>query len=237
MHYFFRHKTVWFPTVLTSLLLCAAVVLALLMLIKQSYPWLALNAPARGKDDTGASTLIVEGWLDESELAQVVAALHNRHYQRVLTTGGPIAAWSDVGGWKTFAARSAAYLSPRTSLPVIALPAPESSQERTYLNGLMVRAWQQQSGTRLEAVDVYSAGAHARRSRMVYRMALNMRSEQQTEVGVLAAIAPGFDAQHWWRSSIGVKTTLGEALSWAWTACCFWPAPPPIPTSPQNQPN
>jgi hypothetical protein len=42
---------------------------------------------------------------------------------------------------------------------------------------------------------------------------------------VLATRPSGYDAQHWWRSSEGVKTTVGEALSLTWTTCCFWPGP------------
>jgi hypothetical protein len=43
---------------------------------------------------------------------------------------------------------------------------------------------------------------------------------------MLAATPRTYDLEHWWRTSQGTKTVLGEALSLAWTACCFWPPAP-----------
>ena len=215
-----RRRQVWLPTLWGWLLLLALGLLGLVALAVAANGALALNDPARD-----ARTLIVEGWIDESELAQAMAVLRRGRYERVLTTGGPIEPWSDVGGWQTFAERAAAYLRTHgpANLPVIAVPAPETKLERTYLNAVMVREWARQSGTALVAVDVYSAGVHARRSRLVYRMALGSK----VEVGVLAAVPKGFDAERWWRSSVGAKTLLGETLGLFWTECCFWPPAPP----------
>ena len=142
----------------------------------------------------------------------------------MLTTGGPIEPWVDVGDWKNYAVRAASTLRAYgiASVPVIAVPAPASKQDRTYLSAVMVRDWAAQSQVSLGAIDLYSAGVHARRSRLLFRMALG----DAVEVGVLAARPPDFDAEHWWTSSSGAKSTMGETLSLAWTICCFWPAPP-----------
>ncbi|CAM5183445.1 hypothetical protein [Eoetvoesiella caeni] len=86
----------------------------------------------------------------------------------------------------------------------------------------MVRVWTRSAGVALDFIDLYSAGVHARRSRLVYRLALG----PAVEVGVLAATPPGFDPQRWWSSSAGAKSVIGETLSWLWTECCFWPPAP-----------
>jgi hypothetical protein len=104
---------------------------------------------------------------------------------------------------------------------VVAVPTPLTTQDRTYLSAIAVRAWAQRSGVRLGAIDLYSVGVHARRSWLLYRMAFG----DEVEVGVLAAQPSDYDAQRWWGSSAGVKATMGEVLSLAWTKCCFWPAP------------
>ena len=189
-----------------------------------AYDLLAPRQPARGAGGEGAHTLVVEGWLGRADLEQAAALLRGRQYQRVLTTGGPIDPEIDAGGWQTFAQRAAALLRAQgvVQVPVIALPAPASAQDRSYLSAVMVRDWAQRSGTRLDAVDLFSAGVHARRSWLVYRMALG----DGVEVGVIAARPAGIDARHWWTSSEGAKTTIGEALSLAWTKCCFWPGAP-----------
>ena len=92
----------------------------------------------------------------------------------------------------------------------------------------MVRDWARQTGTVLGSVDVFSAGVHARRSRLLYRMALG----PDVEVGVLAAQPQMFDAERWWTTSAGVKSVIGETLSLGWTVCCFWP---PTPGSPEER--
>jgi len=198
-----------------------------------TYRLLALDAPARGADGLGARTLIVEGWLDDDEMAQAVTAFRRGHYERVLTTGGPIEPWIDVGNWRNFALRAAAYLRTHglTDVPVIAVPAADTKKDRSYLSALMVREWAQREGVALAAVDVYSAGVHARRSRTIYRMALG----DGVEVGAMSARASDYDGERWWASSSGAKATLDELVSLVWTQCCFWPAPQAAswPTPPQ----
>jgi hypothetical protein len=220
----FRRRQVWWPTLWGSLLLLGGAALLLGLMALRVGDFLMLRDPARGPDGQGARTLVVEGWLDENDLEQALAAFRRGRYERVLTTGGPIDSWDDsrVGG--TFAARAAGYLKARglASVPVLALPAPASAQNRTFLSAVMVREWAQHTGIRLDAVDLYSSGIHARRSRLLYRLALG----PDIEVGVLAANPRTYDAERWWNSSDGAKTLVGELLGLAWTKCCFWPPPP-----------
>ena len=77
----------------------------------------------------------------------------------------------------------------------------------------------EREGWAKDAIDVYSAGVHSRRSRTVYRLAFG----PAFEIGVLAAVPRNYDLAHWWRTSQGTKTVLDETLSLAWTTCCFWP--------------
>jgi hypothetical protein len=220
----FRRREIWLPTLWGMLLLSAVAAVVVLALGHSAYALLAPESPARGPDGRGARTLIVEGWLDPGELQQALAAARRGRYERVLTAGGPIDAFVDAGGWKNYALRAAAQLRANglTELPVVAVPAPASAQDRSYLSAVMVREWAKGEGLTLDAVDLYSAGAHTRRSWLVYRMAFGDR----VEVGVLAAQPHEYDARRWWTSSAGTKTTLGEVLSLAWTKCCFWPGPP-----------
>ena len=218
----FRRRLVWLPTWSGWLLGFVLVALITGVLGARAYALLAPTQPARE-----ARTLVVEGWLGPGELQQAAAVVRAGRYERVLTTGGPIEAWSDVGGWGTAAARAAAFLasngvslSGAGGIPVLAVPTPLTKQDRTYASALMVREWAQRSGTTLGAIDLLSVGVHTRRSWLVYRMALG----PQVEVGAIAVPPADYDGERWWTSSLGVKATMGEVLSLAWTKCCFWPA-------------
>ena len=218
----FRRREVLLPTPTGWLLLLAILATAATLLGRALPDLLTVDEPAHGPDGRGAKTLVIEGWLDARELDQALPAIRSGRYQQVLTTGGPIEAWNGVSEWKTYADRAAAHLAGRgIGPPIRAIPAPPTQKDRTYRSALSIREWARDAGTRLDAIDLYAAGIHARRSRTVFRLALG----PGVEIGVLSAAIPE-EQRHWWTGSRGAKAILGEALSLAWTTCCFWPATP-----------
>jgi hypothetical protein len=216
---FFRRHQIWLPTVWGWLVLLIFVAAAVFAAASSANEFFAPNEPV-----PGARVLVVEGWLDPTDLDQAVAAFRRGRYERVVTTGGPTDLWGAAQGWKTYADRAASYLKEHglANVPIVAVPAPRSAQDRTFLSAVMVREWAQRSGLKLAAVDLFSAGVHARRSRVLYRMALG----SGVEVGVLSAMPQDFDPERWWTTSSGTKLLMSETISLAWTKCCFWPAPP-----------
>ncbi len=221
----FRRREVWWPTPLGLLSIAVLLAAALFALGVSIQGLLAPQAPARGPDGAGARTLVVEGWLGAEELDHAIVVARRGRYERIVTSGGPIEPWIDAGGWGHFALRAAAYLREHgpAGVPVIAAPAPETAQERTYVSAVAVREWARQSQLRLGSIDVLTAGVHARRSWLAYRMAFG----DAVEVGIVSVPRSGFDGQPWWRSSSAAKVTLGEAFGLVWVKCCFWPDAPP----------
>ena len=220
----FRRRTVWLPTLWGALLFLAVAVAAAVAAARGAGDYLFVNEPAYGQDGRGARLLVVEGWLDEDELGDAVAAYRHGRYERVVTSGGPIDTWREGQTATNFAERAADYLKRHglADAPVAAASAPASTQDRTFLSAVAVRDWVQHEGLKPDAIDLFSAAVHARRSRMIYRLAFG----PQVEVGVLAAPPRRYDLDQWWRTSQGAKSVLDEALSLAWTTCCFWPPEP-----------
>jgi hypothetical protein len=181
------------------------------------YPFLALNQPV------GARVLVVEGWMEPEGLDQAIAAFRSGHYERVVTTGGPID-WPRLNGPTTFAERAASYLKQHGLADNIVtdVSAPKTAQDRTYLSAVMVREWAQRTGLAVDALDVFSFGTHARRSRLLYRLAFG----PSVRVGVLAARPSEYDADAWWRTSTGTRDVLDQAIGLLWVKCFFRPARP-----------
>ena len=215
----FKRRQMLLPTLLGWVLLAVLLVAAALVAVHRVHGFLAINQPAPGAD-----LLVVEGWLSEQELDQSVAAFDRGGYAMLVTTGGPIEQWSSLIGFTSLAELSADYLRMHGVPPdrVVAVPAPASAQDRTFLTAVKLREWLQDEGRRYDAIDVFTGGTHARRSRRLFQQAVG----PEMNVGVLSAQPSGYDPQAWWRSSAGVKTVLGEIISMAWTVCCFHPREP-----------
>ena len=218
----FRRRHVWLPTLWGIVALLGALAAIGVALVANAPAFLAVTEPARGAAGNGARVLIVEGWMEDGALDQAVAVFRSGHYERIVTTGGPMESWVGVSvPWKTYAERGARYLAEHglADATIDPVPAPASAQDRTFLSAVVVRDWAARQRIRLDAVDLLSVGVHARRSRMMFRAAFG----PQVEVGVIAAQPAFYDPQRWWKTSTGAKLVLGESISLVWTACCFWP--------------
>ena len=217
----FRRRQVWLPTWWGALVMLTVLGLVAGGLAVNAYALLSPAQPARGLDGHGARTLVIEGWMPEAELIQAIPVIRAGRYERVLTTGGPMEPSLDVGNWRTLAVHAAAVLRAKgvTEPPVIAVSSTSLRRDRTYQMAVAVREWAKGNGVDLDAIDLFSVGAHTRRSRMGYRLALG----RAVEVGTFVAVPTEYDPQRWWSSSEGVKATMDEVFGLAWMSCCLWP--------------
>jgi uncharacterized SAM-binding protein YcdF (DUF218 family) len=214
----FKLCKVWLPTIRGWLFLLLLGAVTCILVVRNIYPFLAPNEPI------GARVLVVEGWLAPTELDQAVQTIKAGRYERVVTTGGLIQGWQELIIQSSYAQLAADYLVkhgvPRDAITVV--PAPASAQERTFLSAVMFRKALQLSGTALDAIDLFSSGTHARRSRLLFQMALG----PSVRVGVLAARPDDYDAEAWWRTTVGMSSIVIQSLGLAWVKCFFWPGPP-----------
>lgn len=213
MRRLFKRREIWLPTFWGWGLVLIVIAGATLLAGRLIYPFLAVTDPVN------ARVLVIEGWMAPDELDQAVNQYRKSRYATVITTGGPVTASLDRLSFPSYAGLARDYLISR-GLPadiVTAVPAPKSAQDRTYLSAVMVRNWLIQTGGMVEALDLYSAGVHTRRSRALYDMAFG----SDMRIGVFAAKPADYDPEAWWTTSAGAKTVLTEFISWGWTAVFF----------------
>ena len=214
----FRQRRIWLPTIWGWLLLMVLGLVMSMLVVRNIYPFLAPNNPV------GALVLVVEGWLAPDELDQAVQTFKTGSYQRVVTTGGPIVGWPKLFIHSNYAQLAADYLAqhgiPRDAILVV--PSPASAQERTFLSAVVFRESAQKLGITLDTIDLFSSGAHARRSRLLFQMAFG----PSVRVGILAARPEGYDPDSWWRTSSGAGAIVFQSIGLIWVKCFFWPGPP-----------
>jgi len=70
-------------------------------------------------------------------------------------------------------------------------------------------------------VNVYSLGAHARRSRLLFRKAIGA----SIRVGIIAHPDETYDSSEWWANADGFTETLCEGLAYLYARVLFEPGP------------
>lgn len=198
------------PTWQGSLLLFLLVSGLFYSAIIRIYPFLAQHHPV-----ANAEVIIIEGWLADAEMDKVVKSILPG--QILVTTGGPVTFGGILFKGKTYAEVAAERLSLLGMDPekIICAPAPDVRSDRTYASALAARDVLKQRGLFGKTSNIYSLGAHSRRSLYLYKRAFG----SDYPVGIVSLESQEADLRHWWRSSLAFKQVFGELIAWVYTLC------------------
>ena len=191
------------------------VVATLELSINGIYPFLAVSAPIPGE------VLVVEGWLPDDALARAKNVFDSHSYRLLITTGQRISKGHYLSKYGSSAGLSAAILK-RLGMDersIVAVPVDLANKDRTYECAVAVRDWLSSSGLSIGSIDICTLGAHARRSRLLFKKAFG----DTIPVGVIALDDLNYDPHSWWKSSEGVKTIIGESLGYLYARFFFYP--------------
>lgn len=181
--------------------------------MREVYPFLAVNDPIPG------GVLVVEGWLPDYALEETIGEFKRDHHHKLFVTGGPLEEGMPLSEYRSFAELGAAVLV-RLGLDtnvVQAVPAPEVRRDRTYACAVALKSWLHQHGVGETNINVISMGAHARRTRLLFREALG----NGYKVGVICIESRGYDPKRWWESSEGVRSVTGETIAYCYARLLF----------------
>jgi hypothetical protein len=182
---------------------------------KNVYSFLAVNEPVP------SDVLVVEGWVPEYALKEAVNEFRKGKYRVVVTTGAPIFSHPTLLNFDNYAELASAYfvkvgIDEKMVAPV---PATKVERDRTYESALALRNWLMRGPAKVHSLDVFTLGAHARRTRMLFQYALG----NDVVVGVIAARDETFNSEEWWKYGSGVRSVIGEFLTYAYAKVFFWP--------------
>lgn len=154
---------------------------------------------------------MVEGWIGRDGVRAAGREFEQRGYQYVVATGGPASGrWEeDHSSYAEMAGRELI----RSGIPadrIIVAPARDAERQRTYESA--TAAWRalEARGIHPRALNVFTSGPHARRSRMVVAKVYG----SGTHIGVVDWTPPGYLSVPWWRSSERAKDLLAETAGY-----------------------
>jgi uncharacterized SAM-binding protein YcdF (DUF218 family) len=175
-------------------------------------------APTKRVD---AKILVVEGWIPSYALRAAAVEFRAGRYEKIYTTGGPIAGASVTNIYNTVANVAGDSLLalgiPAESLQVV--PAQAVGRDRTYTSALALRDWLRDRNLKVAAINVVSADVHARRTWLLFQRAFG----DEVSVGIIAMPDPDYEPKRWWRYSEGVREILGESIAYAYAKFIFKP--------------
>lgn len=202
---------------------CSVAALAAVVVFAATiHDFLAINDPVR------ANVLVVEGWAWESPAMQEAAEEFNRGgYDVMITVGALPNARESESMHENSAAHAAEQLMKfgvdDRAIEVLAVH--NVDRHRTYASALAVKRWLANSKIDAVGINVFTLGAHARKSLVLFKRAFGGR----VPVGVIAGTEDGYNPERWWLSIRGIYTVLRKTIGYLYAE--WWPLPDDLPAA------
>ncbi|HVU18449.1 MAG TPA: ElyC/SanA/YdcF family protein [Candidatus Didemnitutus sp.] len=157
-----------------------------------------------------SDVLVVEAWIGYAGLDAAKDEFLRGHYRYIVSAGGKSDSPWDNGqmNYADEGARHLAALGLPASAILIAHQVP-TTRQRTFATA--AAAWRALDAAHLHpaAINVFTLGAHARRSRLIFSRAFS-----PAKVGVIAWIPPDRAPGKWWQSSIRAEELIKESVGY-----------------------
>jgi uncharacterized SAM-binding protein YcdF (DUF218 family) len=210
-----KRRQIWLPTWRGWAAIAVLLVLLAVGMMVYTVPFLA---PVRPQN---SGILVVEGWLPDYALAQAKKTFEAQRYQKLVVTGVPIDQGFYLSKAKNYAQLAAGTLEALgiKSESIVPISCPEVRRDRTYGTACQVKNWLAKQPP--VAVDIFTLGVHARRTWLLYRLALG----KDQPIGIIAAEDERYDQHKWWTTSSGVRTVTSEVIAYLYAKLFFYPGP------------
>jgi DUF218 domain len=197
---------------LLGLLMLAAGIISVFRI----HHFLAMNVPVTG------DLLVVEGWIWYSPaLREAVEEFKRGHYTWLVTVGEPVEGAGEASNYKSSAELAAIRLRELgvNKHRIVELPVHAVRFHRTYASALRVKSWLIRSKTKTSGINVFTLGAHARKSLVLFKRALG----PEIAVGVIAGKEDTYNPHLWWLSAKGIYVITRKTLGYLYAV--LWPLP------------
>ena len=199
----FHRRTLWFPTRLGWACILLALLAPCLLW------WFAGESFLCVTDRQPGAVLVVEGWIGNEALRGAADEFRRSGAPLVVTTGGlSNERWSE----KRYSyADMARYELIRAGVPadrILVAPTVHVETQRTFQMAAQARLIILEKAPETSAINVFTIGPHARRSRLVFEKVF----PKGIKVGVVSWVPSTYANQRWWHSSDRADELLKETV-------------------------
>ena len=201
----FQRRLIWWPTIYGWIMLGLFALTPPLLWWFQGESFLATTS------QLDADVLVVEGWISLEGVRAAALEFKRGNYRYVVATGGLTGeSWSNRRWSYAVEAHEQLVRAGIPSDQVILAESRERETQRTYEMALSAWAGLQSRHIEVTAVNVFTRGAHARRSRLVFKKVL----PANCDVGVISWTSENLARQGWWRSSERSEDMIKESVGY-----------------------
>ena len=209
-----RPREMWAITREGWVIAIIGLIISMTLILANIHPFLAVTSPIK------ADILVVEGWLPDYAIESAIAEFKKGGYRQLIATGLPVSKGYYLAEYKNYAELTAATCIALgfDKDKVVAVPAPSVVKHRTAASAIALRDWLATSALKVDSINLYSIGTHARRSWIVFKEVLH----PDIKVGIIAAEPQDYNPQEWWKSSEGFRTVTGEIIAYIYARFVDW---------------
>jgi hypothetical protein len=201
----FRYRTILFPTWAGCFFFATILLVLVLAWVNYGESYLALTHRAP------ADILVVDGWIGRKGLTAAVDEFGRGGYRFIVASGGLTSGrWEDK---PSSYAEMAAVEMVRLGVPkekLVVATSEHTESHRTFESAVAVWRTLRDAGIKSKALNVFTLGAHARRSALVFAKA----SSPDVSIGVIGWLPAEYKTEPWWRSSERSRELLEETVGY-----------------------
>jgi len=200
-----QRRTIFWPTWLGWF--CGAMILGIFIVGCLVYGESYLTETHRSEADL----LVVEGWIGREGIGAAVEEFDRGGYRYIVASGGLTSGrWEDKPG--SYAEMAASEMI-RLGVPkeeIVVATSENTENHRTFESAVAVWKTLRDAGIKPKGINVFTFGAHARRSALVFARV----NDDAAKIGVIAWVPPEYQRERWWHSSERAKELLEETVGY-----------------------
>lgn len=165
--------------------------------------------------------LVVEGWIPDYALDAALKEFETNKYDYLITTGMRLQSLEATPQYDTEAQRAMFILKEKGMKrdKIRAVSSKYVLSDKSYNSAKTLHLWMLNHIPEQKSFNIFTCGPHSRRSLASFEKAFG----KDYNIGIITALKPGYEPEHWYKTFDGFKSMLEETAAWVYVRLFFYP--------------